>query len=298
MTDVLILSMPQWQGGDIAGYHAGGLELRRIARDLAGLQVRDLPVAPPPLHADGLLGSDTQDGISSRSRVVAQLGAALTALTAAAPERTLMLGGDCATSLAPIAHHVASDEELGLVWIDAHPDMWDGAYQPHANAMAAAAVTGTDTTGLHYRLPATVDLNRVVWVGTRAELLPDTLEIDHIWRNRVAATLAIEGPAAVVRRLQRKRISRIAIHIDLDVLDATEFTDVAVPENGVGLTWVGLTNLVRALAEEFEVVHGTVAECVVSADSGLSEAAIAAIAQLIRDLHAYLGRKPVASRRD
>lgn len=290
MTDVLTLSMPQWQGGDIAGYHAGGLELRRIARDLAGLQVRDLPVAPPPLHAHGLLASEVQDGISSRSRVVAQLGAALTALSVAAPERTLMLGGDCATSLAPIAHHAANDEELGLVWIDAHPDMWDLAHQPHANAMAAAVLTGVDTAGLHTRLPATVDLDRVVWVGTRSELLPDTLHCDRIWTNRVAAALADVEPAAVVRRLRRKRLSRIAVHVDLDVLDATEFTRVAVPEEGLGLTWSGLMNLVLTLAGEFDVVHVTVAECVIEAGSTVTEAAQSALADLICGLHRILGQ--------
>lgn len=52
---------------------------------------------------------------------------------------------------------------------------------------------------------------------------------------------------------------QIAVHFDLDVLDANEFHGVAVGEEH-GMSWRGVAALLAALDSEFELVGLTIAE--------------------------------------
>lgn len=255
----LRLTFPQWQGGDITGYALGAAILDVVLPATADMRTAAISVPPPPLDRVGLLGSPEADGISSRTRVEEQLVAAVGTLAGAAPDRVLTLGGDCAVSIAPFSWLASRYPDLGVVWIDAHPDMWDAAHQPHANARAAAILSGLDASGLCDVLPATVPLDRFVWVGTRAEVGPELVDAEAVLANRVTVADAEAEPAGVAARLRGKGLGRVAVHFDLDVLDPTEFRGVAVGE-AAGMTWDGIGRLLEHLDAEFDLVGVTVAE--------------------------------------
>ncbi len=255
----LRLAFPQWQGGDITGYALGAIVLDHLLPAPEHMTRASVSVPPPPEGAAGLLGSREDNHTSSYGAVGTQLAQALEILTKEDPDRVLTLGGDCAVSIAPFAWLASKHPEFGVVWIDAHPDMWSAQHQPHANARAASILSNQDSAGFSETLPTTVPADRFVWVGTRAEVVPQLVDLDLVWRNRVRVDEAENNPHTVVDRLHRKGIRQIAVHFDLDVLDSAEFHGVAVGEDA-GMTWQGIAALLRTLDEEFDLVGLTVAE--------------------------------------
>lgn len=258
-TRTLRLTFPQWQGGDITGYSLGAMVLDQLIPSPDHMMSQAVAVPSPPAGQMGLLGSIESNHTSSHDQVRAQLQQSLEVVTQADPDRILTLGGDCAVSIGPLAWLASKYPEFGVVWLDAHPDMWAADSQPHANARAASILSGQDTTDLSELLPARVPTDKFVWVGTRAEVVPQLVDIDLVWRNRVRVDEVETNPRAVVDRLRRKGIRQIAVHFDLDVLDAHEFHGVAVGEEA-GMTWRGIAALLQALDDEFELVGLTVAE--------------------------------------
>lgn len=255
----LRLSFPQWQGGDITGYRLGAMVLNQLIPAPGHMMSEAVAVPVVPTGRTGLLGSDEEHLTSSYDQVHAQLQQAVNIIDRADPERILTIGGDCAVSIAPFAWLASKYPEFGVVWVDAHPDMWAAGEQPHANARAASILSGQDATDLSMLLPTTVDADKFVWVGTRAEVVPQLVDLDRVWSNRVRVDEVETSPRTVVDRLRRKGVRQIAVHFDLDVLDADEFHGVAVGEEG-GMTWRGIAALLQALDDEFQLVGLTIAE--------------------------------------
>lgn len=255
----LRLLFPQWQGGDIAGYALGAAVLDRLIPALPSMSARTVAVPAPPAHRTGLLGSEQTERTSSYDAVHDQLRQAIRAVDEVRPDRVLVLGGDCAVSIAPFSWLFSRYPDLGIVWLDAHPDMWAAEHQPHANARAVAILSGQDDSGLVALLPSTVPLDRFVWVGTRAELVPQLVDLDRVRANCVRVNDAEASPQRVVERLRSKGARHIAVHFDLDVLDAEAFHGVAVGERS-GMSWDGVGALIGLLDAEFSLVGLTVAE--------------------------------------
>ncbi|MFJ4175211.1 arginase family protein [Microbacterium sp. NPDC089696] len=255
----LRLSFPQWQGGDITGYRLGAMVLNQLLPAPGHMMSEAVAVPLAPAGRTGLLASDEENLTSSYGQVHAQLQQAVNIITRADPDRILTIGGDCAVSIAPFAWLASKYPEFGVVWVDAHPDMWAADAQPHANARAASILSGQDATELGTLLPTTVPADKFVWVGTRAEVVPQLVDLDRVWSNRVRVDEVETSPRTVVERLRRKGVRQIAVHFDLDVLDADEFHGVAVGEDA-GMTWKGIAALLQSLDEEFELVGLTVAE--------------------------------------
>ncbi|WP_226534279.1 arginase family protein [Microbacterium paraoxydans] len=255
----LRLSFPQWQGGDITGYRLGAMVLDQLIPAPGHMVSEAVAVPVPPAGRSGLLESPETNHTSSYDQVHAQLQQAVSLIDRAAPERILTIGGDCAVSIAPFAWLASKYPEFGVVWVDAHPDMWAADEQPHANARAASILSGQDATDLDTLLPTTVPADKFVWVGTRAEVVPQLVDLDRVWSNRVRVDEVEASPRTVVERLRRKGVRQIAVHFDLDVLDANEFHGVAVGEER-GMTWRSVAGLLQSLDSEFELVGLTIAE--------------------------------------
>lgn len=255
----LRLAFPQWQGGDVTGYALGAAILDLAVPTGEQLVLASVPVASPPRGRTGLLGSDEFNGTSSYEVVAAQVQQAVEIIAREEPDRILVVGGDCSVSIAPFAWLTSRHLDFGVVWLDAHPDMWALEHQPHANGRAASILSGQDASNFAEMLPATVPPDKIVWVGTRAEIVPQLVDLDHVWRNHIRVDQVESNPSTVVNRLRAKGVRQIAIHFDLDVLDAAEFQGVAVGEEG-GMSWSGVAELFRVLDDEFDLVGLTVAE--------------------------------------
>lgn len=228
-TKPIFLLMPAWQGSSAARAMLLADGAAHLRDDLPPSARYDVPI---PSHAGDALGTP----IARLSSVLATRDATRELLqTHARPAITV--GGDCASTLAGIEHASEQHPGVAVLWFDAQPDLQDPTTSPTgaASGMALRHALGDGVTDLASRYP--VDPSLVLLVGTRdadaeeQETMSElNLETSHI--------------SAVQEWLIASGATRLYIHIDLDVLDPSEFSSVhsSVP---FGLTVAELTAAIK-----------------------------------------------------
>jgi arginase len=134
----LRLHMPQWQGGNVHDYYFGSHLLAWLA-PIANGPVETVPV-PEPKPGETL---DVENGIVARAALLQQARAARQAIEKHRPDRIVTLGGDCLIDLAPIAYlNTRYGGNLGVLWVDAHPDVLTPNDSAHGHTHVLAALLG------------------------------------------------------------------------------------------------------------------------------------------------------------
>lgn len=263
------LVYPQWQGGDIArwipevsdpavaarGYALGAQLLQFLAPE-SGQETYTVPVDVAP-------GERTvTDGVLDRDAIVRQAEAAMAILRAAQPDRVVTIGGECSTSVVPFTYMADRyNDDLAVVWIDAHPDITLPG-DPYAgfHAMAQAACMGLGDRRITSVMPARIPAERAIIVGLRdwerdeIRLRQQQLGIAHLSPADVLA-----GSGALTAWLRRCGASRVAVHFDMDVLDPAEIV-AAVGVVPGGMKMADVVRVINDIAREKELVALTVAE--------------------------------------
>ncbi|GAA2026717.1 arginase family protein [Agromyces tropicus] len=268
----LRLVWPSWQGAgaasvehfasefplDVArrGYSVGTAVLEAV------LGPHDGPTArvEVPMGDEGL---ELRDGIEAKDAVVAQLGRALDVLADHAPDRVLTLGGDCAVSVAPFtALAERYGDDLAVVWIDSHPDVGTPASEyPGYHAMAVSAITGHGDPDIVALLPATVAPSRVALAGLHSWTEDDFPNAAEWGLSTFSPADLRASTAPLLEWLAVTGCAKVAIHLDVDVVDSNE----AVFGLGVepdGLTTTDVRRIMTDLGSRADVVAVTVAEYV------------------------------------
>jgi arginase len=228
------LLMPQWQGGNNENYPLGAELLAFLAPD-AGQPVLRVDVEPP--------GADDtpQVGIAHRAALLAQLRQARELLAEAQPDRVVVFGGDCLVEQGPISYlNERYDGKLGVLWIDAHPDIKSPEEWAYAHTMVLGNLMGEGDAEFAGEVPVKIDPQRVMYAGLREVGLTEQ-EFEVIGRLglRVASpeSLAIDS-GAILAWIQEEGIERIAIHLDVDVLDPSSFRSVLFAEPDPEIDWL------------------------------------------------------------
>ncbi|WP_197283925.1 arginase family protein [Rhizobium acidisoli] len=141
MTDsrskTLRLHMPQWQGGNLSDYHLSSELLSWL------LPPSDGPDETVPVPSPGGPGSlRMEDGILAKTALLEQVRSARRAIEKHRPDKILTIGGDCLVDLAPIAYLNKHYGRVGVLWIDAHPDVQTPKETPHAHAQVLGMLLG------------------------------------------------------------------------------------------------------------------------------------------------------------
>jgi arginase len=258
-----VLVIPQWQGyavgdGPQRGAHA-------IADALGAGDAHRVEVAAWQPRGPGR----ARDGVRELDDIADHAAAALRWLEAEAPERLLVIGGDCGSDLAPIAWQAARwRDELGVLYLDAHGDLNTPGSSPSGrfHGMVLRTVLGDGAPALVGLCPRPLAAAQVVMAGTR--------DLDPAERDFIAAAHIEAWPPAaiddgrVLAAVRAHRARRWHVHFDLDVLDPGDFPDVTVPTPG-GPTLDAVTRLLVELVRDREVASITVTEHVGGAPSAL-----------------------------
>lgn len=261
------LIYPQWQGGiidrwfpeydaaDISrGYSLGARLMNMLAPDTKN-ETYTVPV-------DETYHRCEQGGVMDRDVIAAQTRAALSILNVACPDKIVTLGGECSTSVVPftwLSHRYAND--VAVVWLDAHPDITlPGDVYAGYHAMAVTALMGLGDKNIVGLLPSKIAAQRILYVGLR------NWERDEIKQRHKSYGIDWLAPADVsannnriVQWLRQCGASKVAIHLDLDVLDATKIY-LAVGNDADGLTLEQVSRIINGIAQTKELVGLTVAE--------------------------------------
>lgn len=269
----LRLVWPQWQG-------AGSDSVRELLPDLpletarrgyaVGTAVLEavLPAhAGPTEHVDVPLddrGLAEDGGVEAREAVHAQLREALTLIAAHDPARITTLGGDCSVSIAPFSSLLRRyGEDLAILWIDSHPDIDtpQTAYAGH-HAMAVSALTGHGDPELLRALPATTTPARVALAGMHDWTDPAHEATAADWGLTVIGPEELRTDSgAVLAWLRGTGASKVAVHLDVDTVDADE-VQLGLGYDRGGLTRAQVRRLVADVEDAADVVALTIAEYV------------------------------------
>ncbi|MBQ7608768.1 MAG: arginase family protein [Desulfovibrionaceae bacterium] len=257
------LLYPDYASGGLETYYFGANLLRHILPENTNQKVVCVDVTPPDGQEKRIV-----DGIYGKEEVLSGIASAQKKLAEEAPDRVITIGGNCLVSLAPFDYLHGLYENLGILWIDAHPDVStveDG--YPNAHAMVLGSLLGYGAECLKDMMQNAVFKPKdVLYVGLQglhdyqekfldAVGVPYSVQIDEFVSN--------DAVLSFVRQFEH-----IAIHFDIDVLDerffhSTYFANPELVGDGSGggiMTMDALGDLLQLVLRAADVVGFTIAE--------------------------------------
>ena len=257
------LFYPDHASGGLEEYYFGAELMRHILPENSRQLLIRVQVAPP----DGQEKPVT-NGIYAEREVLFGIRDAWEKLEAEQPDRVITIGGNCIVSLAPFDYLHGRYKNLGILWIDAHPDVStpeDG--YAHAHAMVLGSLLGGGAPQLAAQVRhGSFQPEDVLYVGLQGlhDYQQKFLDAAGVpYKVQMDAFL----PLAEIERFAA-RFDRLLIHLDIDVLDAARFhsTYFANPElvgdgsGGGRMTLEQLSCLLCAVAKRANVAGFTIAE--------------------------------------
>lgn len=218
-TKTVRLLMPQWQGGNNGKSYPLGAKILAWLAPESDAPLLEVPVA----RYDGS-PLQMEDGIVGRAAILKQLRAAHHLLDAYQPERVITFGGDCLVSQAPFAYlNERYGDKLGVLWIDAHPDVTTPKDFQHSHAMVLGNLLGEGDPGLAKEVKRHLDPKLVMFAGVDDMLDYEWEVANRLGLRRAASAELADNSSPVLQWIKDNNIKHLAVHFDLDVLDAKFF---------------------------------------------------------------------------
>jgi arginase len=218
----LRLIMPQWQGGNVHEYYFGSQLLAWLA-PVANGPVETVPV-PEPRPGETL---EVENGILARAVLLQQARAARQAIEKHRPHRIVTLGGDCLIDLAPMAYlNRRYEGNLGVLWVDAHPDVLTPKNSYQGNEYVLAALLGRGDLEMVGEVDTPVKPSRVMYAGLDAWRPIEAEVINELGLRRAGSEALAESSSPVLSWIASEGITQLAVHLDVDVLDPKKFGPV------------------------------------------------------------------------
>lgn len=241
---VRFLVVPQWQGSPAARAMLLVDGASAIAGDLPRSSTTVLDV---PVEAGESLGT----GVRRLSALLRTRELVRDHLA----ESTVVIGGDCSVTVAALDALPGGTDDLAVIWCDAHADLHTPETSPSGafSGMALRAVLGEGESQL--TLSPGVPRGRVVTVGMRNL---DDAEVDPLAPLTSLSASDVDDVDALLDAVRATGASRVWVHIDVDVLDPSDFIGVSssIP---FGVSPSSLSAAIRRLREEVPLAGATIA---------------------------------------
>ena len=267
----LRLLMPQWQGGDYDLSIRTGELYPLGSRILAFLAPKsDAPLIEVPIAPYTGAERPRENGVVWQSVVLQQMRAARDIIAEHAPDRVIAFGGDCLISQAPLDYlNGRYQGNLGVLWIDAHPDVSTPADHDREHAMVLGNLLGGGDPVFAKEVKNQLKARQVMIIGV--EKYNSDAEKETVKQFGLPVLQAgdvAENSDAVLRWIRENTFDNIAIHFDLDVLDPKVFysqfpMDPDAKPSGTALgklTFPQATRLITDVAGAANVVGLGIAE--------------------------------------
>ena len=255
------LVIPDWQGGDNPVYALGAKILKAIApaNDNQSTVTIDVPTEPTNLVKE--------NGVTGQSIVKETLLKAKDALNQHNPAKVTTLGGNCQVSQAPIDYLNGQYDHLGVIWVDAHPDISTPDNYPNEHAMVLGNLLQKGDPVFNQLVDHPLKPEQIFYAGLQE---PNAAEkvilpangLEHQHHQGLSLT-------DVKAWVKENAIQHLYIHFDIDVLSPQHFYSTyfnnpqftSKPHTAEGIatvpkTWRFLTDL----NNQFDLVGLTIAE--------------------------------------
>lgn len=111
------LLYPDFVSGGLDEYYFGANLLSHIIPQNDNQPLIRVPITPPNSDKKAISG-----GIYARNEVESGIKNAINLLERENPDKIITIGGNCIVSLAPFDYLNGKYEDVGVIWLDAHPD--------------------------------------------------------------------------------------------------------------------------------------------------------------------------------
>ena len=257
------LLYPDYLSGGLETYYFGANLLAHILPENKNQPLIKVDIAPP----DGNEKSVT-DGIYAKDEVIAGIEDAAKKIREEKPDKIITIGGNCLVSFAPFDYLHEIYENVGIIWLDAHPDVStpnDG--YPNAHAMVLGSLMGYGSKIIADMMRSKkFTADEILYVGLQPIHDYQKKFLDDTGINYKIQTEEFISSAQIINFM--KNFEHILIHLDIDILDenffhSTYFANKNLGGDGSGggkMTMDRLTNILHCITENSNVVGFSIAE--------------------------------------
>ncbi len=257
------LLYPDFVGGGLDTYFFGANLLQHILPQNEKQELYKVNIEAPSNKK-----YEVKDGIYGKDEVFTGIKEAMKILEEVNPDKVITIGGNCIVSQAPFDYLHGKYENVGIIWIDAHPDVStvnDG--YPNAHAFVLASLLGEEETKITKLMKnKKFKSDEILYVG---------LQEIHDYQEKFLKEKNINYKIQTDRFLTNeeikdfiKKFDHILVHLDIDVLDeklfhSTYFANKELVGDGSGSGKMAMEKLSEILAvidKNADVVGFTIAE--------------------------------------
>lgn len=257
------LLYPDYLGGGLETYYFGADLLAHILPENANQPLLKVELDPPNGKERHI-----SDGIYAKDEVMAGIRQAMDVIESAKPDKIITIGGNCIVSQASFDYLRGIYDNIGIIWIDAHPDVSaikDG--YPNAHAMVLGSLMGHGDSSLTSLMKnKKFRADEILYVG---------LQGLHEYQEKFLKDMNIDYKIQIEEFISNHeliefmgRFNHILVHLDIDVIDADLFhstyyanKDLYGDGSGGGkMTMEKLSNLLKIIMDGSDVVGFTIAE--------------------------------------
>lgn len=257
------LLYPDHVSGGLDTYYFGANLLQFILPQNPKQPVVKVDVIPPDNKEKGVT-----NGIYAEEEVLSGIKDAKDKISRENPDKIITIGGNCMVSLAPFDYLHGKYEKVGIIWIDAHPDvstLHDG--YPNAHAMVLGSLLGHGAPQLTKEMENPLfKPDEIFYIG---------LQSLHDYQERYLKDMGVKYKVQDKNfvtdseiNIFLSRFEHILIHFDIDVLDehffhSTYFANPELVGDGSGggkMTIEKLSGILHLITENADVIGFTIAE--------------------------------------
>ena len=257
------LLYPDHVSGGLDTYYFGANLLQYILPQNPNQPVVKVDIIPPNSKE-----KTVTNGIYAEEEVLSGIRDAQEKISKQNPDRIITIGGNCMVSLAPFDYLHGKYKNVGIIWIDAHPDVStlnDG--YPNAHAMVLGSLLGHGAAQLTREIKNSLfKPDEIFYIGLQPlhdyqEKYLDDMGVKYKVQDKTFVTSSEINDFI-------GRFDHILIHFDIDVLDehffhSTYFANSELVGDGAGggkMTIEKLSEVLRLITENTDVVGFTIAE--------------------------------------
>ena len=236
----MIYLNPQWQGSGLTKDLKFGAETLKLF-------FKEYEFTEIPLFEED---EETQNNIICYNSILKQTKLFKEIISESALKKISTVGGDCGIEIIPISYlNKIYKDDLCIIWIDAHADLNTPESSPSKtfHGMPLRTLLGDGNENIKNQLYSTIKSEQICFVGLR-DL--DDPESKYILENNIKS---IQNCNFSELKNTIKNFSNIYIHLDLDVLDKSEFEYTMFPTSN-GFKIIEVHKLITEIKKESNVV--------------------------------------------
>lgn len=217
------LLFPQWQGGNNPDYVFGGELLAQIAPKSNTSKTFEVEV-----DADFVKKLEKEKGITGGAAISQQMEKTVDIPKEQQPDKVIIFGGDCSMDQVPFDYLSGKyGDKLGILWLDAHPDIATTNDSSNAHEMVAANLLGKGADQSVTKVKNPVSTSHMMYAGLIEKDLRDRDKLVKELNVRFAGPDELkENSQLIIDWVKENKIEYLAVHFDLDVLSPKDFRSI------------------------------------------------------------------------